>query len=87
MIRAYNCSNISLHYFSPYVLILKEAHNQVVIHHKITGDCILITGDTDWLSELIAELNSGCDMKRLNELVQVNSNINLQEMIVRGFVE
>ncbi len=87
MIRAYDSFNISLHYFSPYVLIQRKACNQVAIHHNITGDCILITGNADWLNELIDELNMGCGLEQLSELVEVNSNIDLQEMIVRGFVE
>ena len=87
MIRTYDCSSISLHYFSPYVFVQKKAHNQVAIYHNITGDCILITGDANWLNELINALNQGCNMECLVELFKVNNKINLQEMIVRGFIE
>ena len=87
MIRAYDCSNISLHYFSPYVFIQKKSQNQIAVHHNITRDYILITGDANWLNEFITALNNGCDMERLNELVQINGKISLQEMIIRGFIE
>lgn len=87
MIRGYDKANISLHFFSPYVYIRRKMQNQVVLHQNMTGDCISITGKEDWINELLKILNDGCDIEQLIALFQVNDEVSLQEMIIRGFIE
>jgi len=87
MIRAYDKSNISLHFFSPYVFVQRKAQNHIFIHQNITGDCISITGNEGWIDEVIESLNNGCKMERLIALFQANDSVSLQEIIVRGFIE
>lgn len=87
MIMSYNTSNISLHFFSAYTLIQRRSQNHIVLHHHITMDSISITGDECWLDELTEKLCSGCEMDQLLALFQLNDVVNLQEMIIRGFIE
>ena len=68
MIRSYDTSNISLHFFSPYAMVRRRTQNH------ITGNSISITGDERWLDELTEKLCSGCEMDQLLALFQLNDS-------------
>ena len=74
MIRSYDTSNISLHFFSPYAMVRRRTQNHIILHHHITGNSISITGDERWLDELTEKLCSGCEMDQLLALFQLNDS-------------